>query len=66
MATFTICVPTGTVFSVEGSPSTVTVTVHGDVASVVITTTPPPPFPSTPWERAVDPELESDPWLGGR
>jgi hypothetical protein len=67
MPAFTIVVPVTTVLAVEGSPSTVTVTIHGDVASVVITTTPAtiaPPVPSEFWQH--DPEDENDPWLQGR
>ena len=67
MSTFTIVVPVTAVLAVEGSPSTVTVRICGDVANVTITTAPAtvtPPVPSEFWQH--DPEDENDPWLQGR
>jgi len=79
MPTFTIVLPVTAVLAVEGKPSTVTVTIHGETASVVITTTPEPvapPIPSEYWQHdeqdgipgwnGDDPEAENDPWLQGR
>ena len=54
MPTFQIVVPVTAVLAVEGSPSTVTVVIHGDVASVTITTSPAvvtPPTPTEYWQH---------------
>jgi hypothetical protein len=62
VSTFRIVVPTSTLLAVEGKPSTVTVTIIGDVADVVIVTTPAPvapPVPSEYWQH--DPDADEPP-----
>jgi len=65
MPTFTLVLPVTAVLAVEGSPSTVTVVIHGDVASVTITTSPAvvaPPTPTEYWQH--DPVSGVPGWNG--